>query len=152
MNWDTVYRIGTFAALILSFYNFYLQRRDKRPRLKICLEFKKESVPSAEINEYGASVMKNADLVVIHAANPTERTIKVTSIELQPRKYSHFEVPLNRTISDIPPHDKRHAVIIIDDLRNKLSHANLTATEFRFIITDALAYKHKSKWFVLPSK
>ena len=153
MDWDTVYRIGTFAALGLSFYNFYLQRRDKRPRLKITLEFKNESVPTGKLSDYGTTIVEDADVVVIHAANPTERTIRIQSIRCEAKGQHPFLVsPLNRSISEVPAHEKRYVLVAIGQLQNNLLKMNLTSTKLRFLITDALGYRHKSKWFKISAK
>lgn len=131
--------ITSVAALIFSVYNFYVNRRDKKPRLKVTVEGKEEEL-AAEQDEQGEFAAKPVKAIVIHAANPTERQIAVSSIEYEVNGRP-AKLPLFQGIPNIPSHEKRKAIIIAADFYSLLGNKS----SGRFVITDALGNKHKSK-------
>ena len=129
------------VALGVASYSLFLQRRDRKPRLKLRVETDKRNVYLGKQNGMGFSVTELTDMLIIHAANPTDKQVNVERIEFEVKDYPPIDVPLNETIESIPPHEKRQAMVVVAQLRAELGVARLG----RFIVTDALGNKHKSE-------
>ncbi|HBB95908.1 MAG TPA: hypothetical protein DC054_11005 [Blastocatellia bacterium] len=133
-------------ALALSMTSLYLQRRDKRPRLKLDLERKRRDLEVSETDERGFFKVVETDVMEVRAANPTDKQINILSIEFEPEGCKAFSVPLNSTISEIPSHEARDAIVMWDELMHALEDKQLDRVmKGRFILTDAIGYKHKTK-------
>jgi hypothetical protein len=127
-------------ALGLASLSLYLQRRDRRPRLKIRLEYAEQELEfeneSDEVPVWGSPIT-----LIVHAANPTDKQIIIDSINFKRKGHDLVEAPLSRIISAIPAHEKRHAEVIVDVLKEDLGGPS----KGRFVLIDALGYHHASK-------
>jgi len=119
----------SIAAFGLASYSLYLQRKDRKPRLRITIETDAHLTLDHCLTE-----------MTIHAANPTDKPITITKIEFKVEKYAPITAPLGTTMSSIPSYEKREARVVVEQLRKELGVARLG----RFILTDALGNKHKS--------
>ena len=137
--------LGAITGTCAFVWDIIKWRQDKRPRLNIVLEIKNETVSSGELSDYGTSVMKEDSVIIIHASNPTDRQINVQTIEFLSKGHKPVRVPLNRTISNVPAQEKRHAVVIIQHFKDVLAEQGIKQISGRFRIVDELGYKHKSK-------
>jgi hypothetical protein len=133
--------IISISALGLASYSLYLQRKDKKPRLKLHIETDKQNVYLGKKNEMGFSVEELVEVLIIHAANPTDKQINVETIHFKAEKYPSIAVPLIEGIENIPSGEKRQAKVVVVKLRAELGVARLG----QFIIVDALGNKHKSE-------
>lgn len=132
-------------ALLLSVFSLYLQRRDKKPRLNLRIETNDKNIDLGNRDEGGFPMEELTTVLVIHAANPTDKQINIESIQFQPKDYAAITVPLSRTITSIPPHEKRHAIVVVSQFQQALGVAN----SGHFILIDALGYHHKTKSMVI---
>ena len=128
------------AAFALASYSLYLQRKDRKPQLKLRVETDKRQVYLGKQDKMGFSTTELAEVLIIHAANPTDKQITVERIEFEAKHYLPIEVPVKEGIENIPPHEKREALVVVAQLRAELGVARIG----RFIITDALGNQHKS--------
>lgn len=133
--------IGSFG---LASYSLYLQRRDKRPRLQLSLENRKEPV-SAGTDKRGGAIYKPTPAIVLHASNPTDKNIIIKSIKFEVDKKS-IDPPLHRTISQVDSHNLAFAIILIHKFDSVLKQEGLSGTKKgSFVLTDALGNKYKIK-------
>jgi hypothetical protein len=135
------------VALGVASYSLYLQRKDKRPRLRVTWKRKREFVETTDNDERGRPVYVEVDAIEVSAANPTDKQITIESLEYEPEGCDAFTPPLQNTISNIPSHEARQALVMYDELMRLLEDKQLNVSTGRFILTDALNNKHKSKHF-----
>lgn len=137
--------LGAITGTSAFVWDIIKWRQERRPRLNIQLEVKNETVSSRQLSDYGTSVMKEDSVIVIHASNSTDRQINVQTIEFLPKGNKPIRVPLNRTISNVPAQEKRHAVVIIQHFRDVFAEQGIKEINGKFRIVDELGYEHKSK-------
>lgn len=133
--------IISLLALFIASLSLYLQRRDRRPRLKLRIERNQQNLPTGELSDYGTSATAESEALEIYAGNPTDRTITIDKITFHRKGFEALIVPVARTISTIPPHEKRHAIVVVSRLSAQLENHN----HGRFVLLDALGYEHKTK-------
>ena len=145
MTWDSLAQIGGLIGLALGIYNFYLDRKDKRPRLILRYERLPAEVPAAETTDYGTVPMITLDVIKISAANPTDKQITIVATEFQPKGSKPFTPPIQDRLTAIPSHEARHTLIPWDEFTRELEDKRY-AQKGKFIFTDALGRKHKMRW------
>jgi hypothetical protein len=137
--------IISVVALGVATYSLYLQRKDRKPRLNISVETTTDELGPHTPDGYGGTIRTQIAVIVIHASNPTDKPINVESIRFKPTGYPSMVVPLSQTISSIPPHDKRQAIVVVPQLRAELGVAN----SGQFVVIDALGNEHKTRPMVV---
>ena len=107
-KWEFISRLGTLAALALSFYNFYLQRRDKKPRLKVEANL---GVKEIEIvnDGFGGHSLRRDYCMVLTLRNPTDREIMVHEISFVSRQATKLKT-WDR-IPTVPSHKAAEVII-----------------------------------------
>ncbi len=95
----------SLLALGVAFFALYLQRRDKRPRLRLDVERKRAYLETSETDERGFFYVLETDVIEIRAANPTDRQINIVSTKFAPKTGEPILAPLHQAISDIPSHE-----------------------------------------------
>ncbi len=122
--------IISLIALLVAMYSLYLQRKDKKPRLRITLDM-----------NFNSGVLGEVTDITIQAGNPTDKQINIDSVKFAAEGYGPIDVPLSQTIEGIPPHEKRSAIVVVPQFRTTLGVANAGY----FVLTDALGYRHISR-------
>src|SRR5687767_9423832 len=129
-------------ALAISGLSLYLQRRDKRPRLKVSLVqgHIKFHTPN---NEIGAIERPLPGFKII-ARNPTERTIKVESIVFVDREKRRYALPGDwPSITEVPPHERITIDMSIPKINDWVTAVGVSRPEKGyFLLTDHLANEY----------
>lgn len=142
--------IASFA-LAISFLSFgvsalalYLQRRDKKPRLRISIV--REFVKAHRTGESGGTIYYPVPGLKVYARNPTERPIKIASVHFLDTQNCYHALPETwGTLREIPAQDFKTIDISITEFNKWAGDMNLVKPEKgRFVITDALDYKYKT--------
>jgi hypothetical protein len=130
----------SLLALGIASFSLYLQRRDRRPRLNIRLEYGEQELEFENEDDL-VPVWGSPITLLIHAANPTEKQIIIDSINFKRAGHDLVKTPLSRIISAIPAHEKRHAEVMVDLLKEELGGP----VKGHVVLIDALGYHHASK-------
>lgn len=130
--------IISLLALTIASYSLFLQRKDRKPRLQIRLDHSSSGSPDGSVHTYEITL-----------ANPTDKTIKVASIEFEPiGSKRQFSVSTDDISIAVPSHESR--MLTLDErifrvsLKNSLRAAR--GQTGRLVVTDELDNEHKSDW------
>lgn len=82
----------------------------------------------------------------IHLRNPTERTIKIISIQFIDKNKMRWKIPNHwQDFREVPPHDKCTLSLSLDELQDWAKKMKVPNPENgKFIITDALDYEYQT--------
>lgn len=135
----------SFLALILAGLSLYLQRRDKRPRLRLGIE--QRYVPSYKPDEYGGSVLHPVPGFTIRARNLTERKIKVEATLFRDGSKKLLHVPDNwKVIEEIPPQESRTFDVSLTKLHDWLDDLGIQDRgKGRFVLIDGTGKEYKTE-------
>ena len=144
MELDLLYRVGTLLALFLGFYNFYLQRKDKRPRLRLGIE--RSYYPSME-GVSGGDLLHPVPGFVIRARNVTERKITIEATYFLDGNKRRFRLPDNWTmVTEIPAQESRTFNVSFSKLEEWFSQAGIEEKgKGRFILADGSGREYKTE-------
>ncbi len=83
----------------------------------------------------------------IHIRNPTERTVKITSVNFIDGKKSYWELPRKwLSVDEVPAHEERIFSFPLIEFRDWAKTMKLPDPEKgRIVIRDALGYEYKSE-------
>lgn len=97
-------------------------------------------------NHAGGRTYRPLPSLKIHVRNPTERTIKITSVHFVDTEKRHCVLPKHWcTFDEVPPHDKRTLSIPLIEFNDWAKVIKLPNPEKgKFVITDALEYEYKT--------
>jgi len=142
---DLLYKIGTLLALLLGFYNFYLQRKDKRPRLILGIE--RSYVPSYTKGTDLGNLLHPVPGFVIRARNVTERKITIEATYFLDGKKRRFRLPDNWTvIKEIPAQESRTFNVSFFKLDQWLSQVGIEEKgKGRFVLADGSGKEYKTE-------
>lgn len=153
VKWTEVWTIWiAISALTVSVMNsfglllsFYIQRRDRKPRLKV--NFVKTYVHVSKKDEVGGTILYPVPGFKIDARNKTDKTIKVDSVHFLDAKKTRFDLPKDwAQITEIPSHDKRTMNISILKFNEWAAIVKPYKPEKgRFVVEDALGNAHKTE-------
>jgi hypothetical protein len=133
--------IGTIAGLTALGWDFYKWRRSTTPRLKV--SFVTGSVQVSTTGNTGGQIVRNVPGVKLVLRNPTDRMIRIESLELTVRRGERFTYPHYwNDIKEIPPQQQKALSISMEALQ-KLSEGFPTdLRRSRVVLTDELGNEY----------
>src|SRR5437899_1526069 len=146
--WSTWIAVLALSVSVLNsigvFVAFYLQRRDKKPRLRV--EFERTYFPLSERGPAGGNIAHPIPSFTIRLRNPTEKTIRIQQTSFVGGKKHTFIVPNNwKTVDEIPSHDHRAFAVSVIEFEKWAKLMRMTQPEKgRFVLIDAIGNEHKS--------
>jgi len=121
--------IISVIALIVSIYSLYLQRRAKKPLLRITARRDLLSLPLQ--NTGGSPLYGNKEVIILEMRNPTEREINIQKVEFFSNNKILLVNPYTK-VEKVSSHGQSQ-IIVTDDLRDGY-----------FIVSDALGHQFMS--------
>jgi hypothetical protein len=130
------------AAFLLSVYNFYIGRRDKKPRLVASI--------SNGFLTYGSELSEL--MILLEIANPGEKSVKVSAVEIAWKKQAIVFIRGIKGTRDIPfelqPGDSAKFWTPMKEVASSLKEQGCTGKEnIRSLFKNAVGGKYLSKKF-----
>ena len=131
-------------ALIVSFFTLYLQRRDRKPRLRV--EFERSYFPNPSGEYPRGTIAHPTPSLTIRLRNPTERAIKIQQTCFVDGKKRTFVLPSNwKTVDRIPSHDHRAFSVSVPEFEKCSKEVKMVRPEKgKFVLVDGTGKEHKS--------
>lgn len=149
--WSLISVVLSIIALGIACLSLYLQRRDRKPRLKIRLEH--FLIPVGTNGAEGKPVDKPTHIYEIIAANVGDKPIKIAHISFEPIGIEGFPLIVYGDVPAVPSHEASTIFLREVYFRNELQQRfrNAKGRTGRVIIVDELENEHKSDWINMPN-
>jgi len=145
---DVVTAVVAVLALFLSCLSLYLQRRDKKPHLRL-----EPSVVHQDFSVIYNGTSHERPGLAIHILNAGERQVHIKAIYLAVGKNTKIEVVCHhpsREASTIEPHRSHECVMAGGELAERLERMGFEGRiRSRIEVRDELGRRYKSQWFWL---
>ncbi len=128
------------AALFLASYSLYLQRRDKKPKLKVELSYQQRELPI--VPDGGGSFQNGqAFAYVVDVRNHGEKDIRLSFAELIAGKREHVVLqPFRGTFGKIEPNAAQNFIFLADQVKAQMRNG----TKLKVQMVDALKNRYTS--------
>jgi len=149
-NWAVISScIVAWIGLLLSAYNIYAQRRDRKPKLKISSELTVRNIKLRQ-DSLKSAFYEADNCFVLTIKNPSDRNIIVNKVcFISSNKHSLIVKPKPKPPQTVPSHDSIELVMASDNLSSEF-HDNMLIG--RFQIEDALGnvFSTEKRSYKLP--
>jgi hypothetical protein len=130
----------SIAALLLASYSLYLQRKDKRPKLKVELSYQHRELPIVS-DGGGGFLNAQAPVYVVEVRNHGERDIRLSSAELIAGKRDRVALqPFSGTFGKVEPNAGQTFIFIAAQVKIQVKNG----TKQKVQMIDALRNRYTS--------
>jgi hypothetical protein len=135
----------SILALAISTWALYLQRRDKKPRLILSIERTNAKAETGGSDARGFPKLELMGVILIHARNPTDRTITISKTLYEDEGEQRFDFPVEFYSYEVAPHKKQTGVVKLPVFHDWIETLKLAkAKRGRFVIIDDLDNEYKT--------